>query len=162
MTSFSCPFSCSSTPQSYYDLHSQISEYWVIWFWTTSDFRKATFVQLKSFNQLLTLDPTQKKDAENNLLKLIHSKGWVVAMLTYCNRTSFSWCVIRTPPRLWHQLEIWDPLGKTSSVTATRTRSPKTFLFLYILADLISFLEIQRLQLTGSSSTVFAVNLILY
>ena len=31
---------------------------------------------------------------------------------------------------------------------------------LYILADLISFLEIQRLQLAGSSSTVFAVNLI--
>ena len=35
-------------------------------------------------------------------------------------------------------------------------------MFLYILADLISFLEIQRLQLAGSSSTVFAVNLILY
>ena len=34
-------------------------------------------------------------------------------------------------------------------------------LVLYILADLISFLEIQRLQLAGSSSTVFAVNLIL-
>ena len=33
---------------------------------------------------------------------------------------------------------------------------------LYILADLISFLEIQRLQLAGSSSTVFAANLILY
>ena len=33
---------------------------------------------------------------------------------------------------------------------------------LYILADLISFLEIQRLQLAGSSSTVFAVNLTLY
>ena len=33
---------------------------------------------------------------------------------------------------------------------------------LYILADLISFLEIQRLQLVGSSSTVFAANLILY
>ena len=33
---------------------------------------------------------------------------------------------------------------------------------LYILADLISFLEIQRLQLAGSSSTVFAVNLILF
>ena len=32
----------------------------------------------------------------------------------------------------------------------------------YILADLISFLEIQRLQLAGSSSTVFAVDLILY
>ena len=32
----------------------------------------------------------------------------------------------------------------------------------YILADLISFLEIQRLQLAGSSSTVFAANLILY
>ena len=31
----------------------------------------------------------------------------------------------------------------------------------YILADLISFLEIQRLQLAGSSSTVFAANLIL-
>ena len=30
------------------------------------------------------------------------------------------------------------------------------FLVLYILADLISFLEIQRLQLAGSSSTVFA------
>ena len=29
----------------------------------------------------------------------------------------------------------------------------------YILADLISSLEIQRLQLAGSSSTVFAVNL---
>ena len=60
MTSFSGPFSFSSTAQSYYDLHSQISEYWVIWFWTTSDFRKAAFVQLKSFNQLLTRDPTQK------------------------------------------------------------------------------------------------------
>ena len=36
-----------------------------------------------------------------------------------------------------------------------------SFLVLYILADLISFLEIQRLQLAGSSSTVFAVNLIL-
>ena len=35
-------------------------------------------------------------------------------------------------------------------------------MFLYILADLISFLEIQRLQLAGSSSTVLAVNLILY
>ena len=34
------------------------------------------------------------------------------------------------------------------------------FLVLYILADLISFLEIQRLQLAGSSSTVFAANLI--
>ena len=34
-------------------------------------------------------------------------------------------------------------------------------MFLYILADLISFLEIQRLRLAGSSSTVFAVNLIL-
>ena len=32
-------------------------------------------------------------------------------------------------------------------------------MFLYILADLISFLEIQRLQLAGSSSTVFAVYL---
>ena len=31
---------------------------------------------------------------------------------------------------------------------------------LYILADLISFLEIQRLQPAGSSSTVFAANLI--
>ena len=30
------------------------------------------------------------------------------------------------------------------------------------MADLISSLEIQRLQLAGSSSTVFAVNLILY
>ena len=37
-----------------------------------------------------------------------------------------------------------------------------SFLVLYILADLISFLKIQRLQLAGSSSTVFAVNLILY
>ena len=36
-----------------------------------------------------------------------------------------------------------------------------SFLVLYILADLISSLEIQRLQLAGSSSTVFAVNLIL-
>ena len=33
---------------------------------------------------------------------------------------------------------------------------------LYILADLISFLEIQRLQLARSSSTVFAVNLNVY
>ena len=33
-------------------------------------------------------------------------------------------------------------------------------LVLYILADLISFLEIQRSQIAGSSSTVFAVNLI--
>ena len=31
---------------------------------------------------------------------------------------------------------------------------------LYILADLICFLEIQRSQIAGSSSTVFAVNLI--
>ena len=31
---------------------------------------------------------------------------------------------------------------------------------LYILADLISFLEIQRLQLAGSSSAVFAVDFI--
>ena len=31
-------------------------------------------------------------------------------------------------------------------------------LVVYILADLISFLEIQRLQLAGSSSTVFAAN----
>ena len=31
---------------------------------------------------------------------------------------------------------------------------------LYILADWISFLEIQRLQLAGSSSTVFAFNII--
>ena len=50
------------------------------------------------------------------------------------------------------------------------TRSPKTkdslwnsCVFVpYILADLISSLEIQRLQLAGSSSTVFAANLILY
>ena len=35
------------------------------------------------------------------------------------------------------------------------------FLVLYTLANLISFLEIQRLQLAGSSSTVFAANLIL-
>ena len=34
-----------------------------------------------------------------------------------------------------------------------------SFLFLYILVDLISFLEIQRLHLAGFSSTVFAVNL---
>ena len=34
-------------------------------------------------------------------------------------------------------------------------------LVLYILADLISSLEIKRLQLAGSSSTVFAINLIL-
>ena len=32
----------------------------------------------------------------------------------------------------------------------------------YILADLISFVEIQRLQLAGSSSTVFAANSILF
>ena len=45
---------------------------------------------------------------------------------------------------------------------ALRTESLDfSFLVLYILADLISFLEIQRLQLAGSSSTVFAVNLIL-
>ena len=37
-----------------------------------------------------------------------------------------------------------------------------SFLVLYILADLISFLEIQLLQLAGSSSLVFAVNLILF
>ena len=36
-----------------------------------------------------------------------------------------------------------------------------SFLILYIMADMISFLEIQRLQLAGSSSTVFAVYLIL-
>ena len=36
------------------------------------------------------------------------------------------------------------------------------FFVLYILADLISFLEIQRLQLAGSSSTVFAASLILH
>ena len=34
------------------------------------------------------------------------------------------------------------------------------FLVRYILADLISFLGIERLQLAGSSSTVFAANLI--
>ena len=83
MTSFSGPFSCSSISQSDYDLHSQISEYWVIWFWTTSDFREATFVQLKSFNQLLTRDPTQKKHAENNLLKLIQSHLIFVMHDTY-------------------------------------------------------------------------------
>ena len=37
-----------------------------------------------------------------------------------------------------------------------------SFLVLNILADLISFLEIQLLQLAGSSSLVFAVNLILF
>ena len=36
-----------------------------------------------------------------------------------------------------------------------------SFLVLYILADLTSFLEIQRLQLAAFSSTVFAVNLFL-
>ena len=40
-----------------------------------------------------------------------------------------------------------------------KSASDFSFLVLYILADLISFLEIQRLQLAGSSSTVFAVNL---
>ena len=35
-----------------------------------------------------------------------------------------------------------------------------SFLVLYILADQISFLEIQRLQLAGSSNTVFAVILL--
>ena len=37
-----------------------------------------------------------------------------------------------------------------------------SFLGLYILADQISFLEIQNLQLAGSSSMVFPVNLTLY
>jgi len=37
-----------------------------------------------------------------------------------------------------------------------------SFVVLYILADLISFLEIQRLPLAGSSSTVFVANLIPY
>ena len=44
--------------------------------------------------------------------------------------------------------------------SALQLSSDFSFLVLYILADLISFLEIQRLQLAGSSSTVFAVNLI--
>ena len=41
-----------------------------------------------------------------------------------------------------------------------KSASDFSFLVLYILADLISFLEMQRLKLARSSSTVFAVNLI--
>ena len=54
-------------------------------------------------------------------------------------------------------------MASRNIVIKNNTHSFKSALqFLYILADLISFLEIQRLQLAGSSSTVFAVNLILY
>ena len=44
--------------------------------------------------------------------------------------------------------------------SALQQSSDFSFLVLYILADLISFLEMQRLKLARSSSTVFAVNLV--
>ena len=51
--------------------------------------------------------------------------------------------------------------NKQKTRTGMYLKKKVNVLVLYILADLISFLEIKRLQLAGSSSTVFAVNLIL-
>ena len=51
--------------------------------------------------------------------------------------------------------------NKQKRRTGMYLKKKENVLVLYILADLISFLEIKRLQLAGSSSTVFAVNLIL-
>ena len=50
----------------------------------------------------------------------------------------------------------------SSSDKVKYIKADLSFLVLYILADWISSLEIQRLQQAGSSSTVFAVKLILY
>lgn len=43
-----------------------------------------------------------EKDTENNLQGLIHSMGWVIAMLTYCNHTSFTWCMLANFFSLWY------------------------------------------------------------
>ena len=51
--------------------------------------------------------------------------------------------------------------NKQKTRTGMYLKKKVNVLVLYILADLISFLEIKRLQLAGSSSTVFAVTLIL-
>ena len=51
--------------------------------------------------------------------------------------------------------------NKQKTRTGMYLKKKVNVLVLYILADLISFLEIKRLQLARSSSTVFAVNLIL-
>ena len=48
--------------------------------------------------------------------------------------------------------------NKQKTRTGMYLKKKVNVLVLYILADLISFLEIKRLQLAGSSSTVFAVN----
>ena len=52
--------------------------------------------------------------------------------------------------------DLWGSMGSCTPLPGFSS------LALYIWADLISSLEIQRLQLAGSSSTVFAVNLILF
>ena len=51
--------------------------------------------------------------------------------------------------------------NKQKTRTGMYLKKKVNVLVLYILADLISFLEIKRLQLAGSSSTVFAIYLIL-
>ena len=53
--------------------------------------------------------------------------------------------------------------NKQKRRTGMYLKKKENVLVLYILADLISFLEIEikRLQLAGSSCTVFAINLIL-
>ena len=51
--------------------------------------------------------------------------------------------------------------NKQKTRTGMYLKKKVNVLVLYILADLISFLEIKRLQPAGSSSTVFAVTLIL-
>ena len=51
--------------------------------------------------------------------------------------------------------------NKQKTRTGMYLKKKVNVLVLYILADLISFLEIKRLQLAGSSYTVFAVTLIL-
>ena len=63
-------------------------------------------------------------------------------------------CFTATETRL--SSDLWGSMGSCTPLPGF------SFLVLYILADLISSLEIQRLQLAGSSSTVFAVNLILF
>ena len=50
--------------------------------------------------------------------------------------------------------------NKQKRRTGMYLEKKENVLVLYILADLISSLEIKRLQLAGSSSTVFAINLI--
>ena len=51
--------------------------------------------------------------------------------------------------------------NKQKRRTGMYLKKKENVLVLYVLADLISFLEIKRLQLAGSSCTVFAINLIL-